>query len=165
MDLDSRIRGQSQVIGVVLIVGIVVVLAGIAGVYIIDLFDGDVEEAPQANFEVEQYGDGTQQAWLYHSGGDVIKDTEAITVTVNGTDVPSNNGVSFEDADGKIDAQTSLYFAKDVPSGDLDASKDADFHGANVEALDPGTTIRIVWNPEEASNSAILFEYDVEPRS
>jgi flagellin-like protein len=47
MDLDSRIRGQSQVIGVVLIVGIVVVLAGIAGVYIIDLFNGASRKRPR----------------------------------------------------------------------------------------------------------------------
>jgi hypothetical protein len=86
-------------------------------------------------------------------------------VTVNGTNVPAEEGVVFENADGRISSQTSIYFAKNVTYGGINASTDASFPGEDVKALDPGTTIRIVWNPEEASNSAILFEYDVEPRS
>jgi flagellin-like protein len=165
MDFNLRTRGQSEVIGVILILGIVVILAAFAGLFLFDLVYTNTEQAPQTKFEVEQYGDGTQQAWLYHAGGDVIENTDAINVTVNGTNVPAEEGVVFENADGRISSQTSIYFAKSVTYGGINASTDASFPGEDVEALDPGTTIRVVWNPEEASNSAILFEYDVEPRS
>lgn len=166
MDRDfAAERGQSEVIGVVLLVGIVVLLAGLAGLFIFDLSDNNLEKAPQTNFEVDQYGDNTSQVRLYHDGGDVITDTDAITVTVNGTNELASEGVAFENADGEIDSQTSVYFAKNATDHTINASKDVEFSGYDVKGLDPGTEIRIVWNPEDADNSAILFEYEVESRS
>lgn len=163
MDRDfGAERGQSEVIGVVLLVGIVVLLAGIAGLFIFDLSDDNLEKAPQTNFEVDQYGNDTRQVRLYHDGGDVITDTDAITVTVDGTDEPAEHGVNFSNADGEIDSQTDVFFSKNS-SDEVFASESTidDTH----RPLDAGTEIRIVWNPEDADNSAILFEYEVEPRS
>lgn len=162
MERDSVTeRGQSEVIGVVLLVGVVVLLAGLAGLFIFDLSDDDLETAPQANFEVDQYGNDTRQVRLYHDGGDVITDTAAITVTVNGTNELAEQGVSFSNADGNIDSQTDVFFAKNG-SGGIKASEST--LNGTYGGLDAGTEIRIVWKPEDADNSAILFEYEVESR-
>ncbi len=155
-------RGQSEVIGVVLLVGIVVLLAGLAGLFIFDLSDDGLETAPQVHFEVDQYGNDTRQVRLYHDGGDVITDTDAITVTVDGNNELADHGVNFSNADGEIDSQTDVFFSKNS-SDEVYASESTlgDTHGP----LDAGTEIKIVWNPEDADNSAILFEYEVESRS
>lgn len=155
-------RGQSEVIGVVLLVGIVVLLAGLAGLFIFDLSGNNLETAPQVHFEADQYGDNTTQVRLYHDGGDVITDTEAITVTVDGTDELTKQGVRFSNADGEIDSQTDVFFSKDGSGGILASESTLD---DTNPGLDPGTEIRIVWNPDDADNSAILFEYEVESRS
>ncbi|GAA0680764.1 type IV pilin [Natronoarchaeum mannanilyticum] len=160
-DLGAE-RGQSEVIGVVLLVGIVVLLAGLAGLFIFDLSDNNLEKAPQTNFEVDQYGDNTSQVRLYHDGGDVITDTDAITVTVDGNDELAEHGVNFSNADGEIDSQTDVFFSKNG-SSDIIASEST--LNGSYGGLDAGTEIRIVWNPEDADNSAILFEYEVESRS
>jgi len=157
-------RGQSEVIGVVLLVGIVVLLAGLAGLFIFDLSDNNLKKAPQTNFEVDQYGDNTSQVRLYHDGGDVITDTDAITVTVDGKNELAEHDVNFSNADGEIDSQTDVFFAYDTNNSEINASETANFNTDHV-GLDAGTEIRIVWNPEDADNSAILFEYEVESRS
>jgi len=159
-DTDTE-RGQSEVIGVVLLVGIVVLLAGLAGLFIFDLSDDELETAPQVNFEVDQYGDDNMKVRLYHDGGDVITDTDAINVTVNGTNVLAEQGVSFANADGEIDSQTDVFFAKD--SSNIIANEST--LDGSYSGLDAGTEIKIVWNPEDADNSAILFEYEVESRN
>lgn len=162
MDRDfGAERGQSEVIGVVLLVGIVVLLAGLAGLFIFDLSDDNLEKAPQTNFEVDQYGDDNMKVRLYHDGGDVITDTDAINVTVDGTNELAEHGVSFSNANGDIDSQTDVFFAKN--GSDIEASDST--LGTGYDGLAPGTEIRVVWNPEDADNSAILFEYEVEPRS
>jgi len=161
-DTDTE-RGQSEVIGVVLLVGIVVLLAGLAGLFIFDLSDDELETAPQVNFEVDQYGDDNMKVRLYHDGGDVITDTDAINVTVNGTNVLAEQGVSFANADGEIDSQTDVFFAKNSSGTGINAS-DSTIPDSEP-GLDAGTEIKIVWNPEDADNSAILFEYEVESRN
>jgi len=161
-DFDAE-RGQSEVIGVVLLVGIVVLLAGLAGLFIFDLSDNNLEKAPQTNFEVDQYGNDMQQVRLYHDGGDVITDTDAITVTVNGNNELAEHNVNFSNADGEIDSQTDVFFANSTSGAGINASNSP--FANSRDGLDAGTEIRIVWNPEDADNSAILFEYEVESRS
>ncbi|SNZ02642.1 flagellin N-terminal-like domain-containing protein [Natronoarchaeum philippinense] len=161
----SSDRGQSEVIGVVLIVGIVVLLSALAGLFIFDLSSNNLETAPQANFEVEQYGDQNQQVRLYHDGGDVITDTDAITVTVNGTEILNNQAAELVNDDGNIDAQTDVFFSTETSSGNIVAKNETIPNNTSYTGLDAGTPIKITWNPEDADNSAILFEYEVEDRS
>jgi len=80
----NRSRAVSPVIGVILMVVITVILAGVISVAVLD-FGGEVSEgAPQASFGAE-YDTGANTITFTHEGGDAVAG-ENLKVFVNGAD-------------------------------------------------------------------------------
>jgi len=162
MDLNRYdSRGQSDVIGGVLLIGIVVIAAAAAGSVLFDLF-GEHEQdiAPQTKFEVEQFGADGQKARLHHSAGDVIDDVGTITVRVDGTNVSDGSGFSGS-SDG-LSSQDSLYIAHD---GSTINVSDSISSVEDDDGLAVGTEIDVIWTSNKAEMSAVLFKYNIENRS
>ncbi|MFC7115833.1 type IV pilin [Natronoarchaeum sp. GCM10025703] len=158
----SDADAQSSVIGTILLVGIVVILASVLGIFAIDLYQGagDAEPSPDVRFDVEQYGNGDQQVRLYHMTGNTIEEVETISVVIDGETV-SDTGADWSDSAEGLRSQSSLYIAADGSGSYLTDDK-ASISGS--EALDAGTEISVIWNSADTDSSATLFEYEVEKR-
>jgi len=162
MEFDiADTRGQSEVIGSVLLIGIVVIAAAAAGSVLFELFgEHEQDVAPQTKFEVEQFGADGQKARLHHSAGDVIEDVGTITVRVDGTNVSDGSGFSGS-GDG-LSSQDSLYIAYDGTDITVtDSISDVE----DDDGLAVGTEIDVIWNSNENEMSAVLFEHEIEDRS
>lgn len=73
-------RGLSPVIGVVLLLAIVVILAGIIGTFVFGLGESVADTAPNANFDFTYDEEMNEDLTIRHAGGDIINPNR-ITVT------------------------------------------------------------------------------------
>ena len=78
-------RGVSPVIGVILMVAITVILAAVIATFVLGLGEQVSQTAPQANFDFEVEGDGSNNDILTvsHEGGETI-DRADVAVTIGG---------------------------------------------------------------------------------
>ena len=66
-------RAQSEVIGTVLLVAVVVIIASVIGIFAIDIYlQAGSEPTPEVRFDAEQYSDSDQQVRLYQMTGDRV---------------------------------------------------------------------------------------------
>lgn len=109
--MDCREEAVSPVIGVILMVAITVILAGIIGVFVFGLAD-DVQ-GPK-DVAVTSSTDGAGTAIILQSGKD-IEELTAVFVKVNGTIVPTGvmyNGKS--NTNGSIVRSAGVFSTGDV---------------------------------------------------
>jgi len=73
-------RAVTPVVGIVLIVGIAIVLAGVVGPFAFDLVQEDVDKTPQASLTFtdasETYGANASAFVLEHDAGDELKSAD-----------------------------------------------------------------------------------------
>ena len=72
-------KGVSPVIGVILMVAITVVLAGVVGTAVFSFTDGGLEENVQAGVDLQETPDGVEVSWTQSGNADSIE------VQVDGT--------------------------------------------------------------------------------
>lgn len=130
-------RGQSEVIGTILMVSIVIIVtAGVAqfvfGIDIVRL--GPPEAGPQVSFGTDEVGDDLV---VEHRSGDAL-DNATLTFTVDGSDV------SGETIDYDIGTDETWTSGEEV----------------TVEGLDDGQTVRIIWNAPESDESTYLLVHE-----
>lgn len=131
-------RGQSEVIGTILMVSIALIVAAGAAQFVfgIDIVRlGPPEAGPQVSFGTDEVGDDLV---VEHQSGDALE-METLTFTVDG-----------EDASGDVEA--------DIGADDTWTSGEE----VTVEDVEPGQTVRIVWNAPDSDESTYLLvhEYD-----
>lgn len=160
-------RGVSTVIGVVLMVSIVVVLAGVVSVFALD-FEGEVDEpAPNvvvdASYNDVASGDGE---WLNMTidGGDSI-DTSRLNLRVTGATVAGGGEATLKDSDiiadqtgDELSAGQSIRLNRTHFTNNSGTALSSS--GDNVDLQD--ATVRIVWQIDTDSSSQILYECEVE---
>ena len=155
-------RAQSDVIGTILLVAIVVIVASVIGIFAIDVYQQtEVDTAPNVDFDAEQYGDDDHQVRVFHNTGDTLAAPE-ISVIVDSDDLDRTEIDGSEFPNDEISSQDSLYFGLDGDD-ELVFGTQADL-GNNVDGLDAGTEISVIWDSPDADTSATLFEYEVEDR-
>ena len=131
-------RAVSPVIGVILMVAITVVLAGVIGVMVFGLADDLGDTTPSATLDIDNVEE--ESFTLYHEGGDSLE-TDDLSVIVNGSsegtvydnlDVPEGNesisaGESLEisDDDWDVEENSSLTISH-IPSDSVLASYEPD---------------------------------------
>ena len=152
-------RAQSSVIGTILLVAIVVIVASVIGIFAIDIYQQtEVDTAPNADFDAEQYGDEDQQVRLFHNTGDSLNADEISVIVDDGNDRETFEGSNFPN--DEIGSQDSVYIGTDS-NDDLAVFPEADDPDG---PLDAGTEINVIWDSPDADTSATLFEYEVEDR-
>lgn len=128
-------RGQSEVIGTILLVAFVLVLAAVAGEFVFGLdivTSGEQTVGPQTSFEANvDVDDGTLT--IEHEGGDTL-DVAEITV------VRTEHGEYTPTLGAEWDSGEVLTLS----SGEID----------------DGETVRIVWAAAESDESNVIFEYE-----
>lgn len=133
---ESDRRGQSEVIGAVLLVALAIVVAAAASEFVFGLgivTGGEQAVGPQVVFgtEVDDDGDLT----IEHLGGDAVDNS---TITILGSE---SGPIEYDVGDEWTSGETVT----------LDS-----------DGLDEGETIRIVWESPETDDSTVLLEYDYE---
>lgn len=127
-------RAVSPVIGVVLVIAITVVLAGIIGTSVLGLGQ-NVQSAPQTNFEFDFDRDGTSVN-VTHSGGDRLDEDNAgaVDVTTGVGEYDWLGNASADAGDGAITASESI---DDLPYAS-------------------GEQVRVVWTSSSGDSTATL---------
>lgn len=162
-------RGQSEVIGVILLVAIVTIIAAAAGIFIIDIAtEGtDSEVGPQTSFDAEQFGNEGEERKirLSHDGGETL-DAEQVNFTVADPDgefaAPEFGGTEFPDEE--ITSQDAVYIAVDEDDDTEVVVKNEISAVGDDDPLPEGTEITVIWDAEDADQTQILFESTVESR-
>ena len=151
-------RAQSEVIGTILLVAIVVIVASVIGIFAIDVYQQtQVDTAPDVRFDAEQYGDDDRQVRLFHNTGDTVDAAEISVIVDDGTDRETFEGSNFPN--DEIGSQDSVYIG--TASDDLAVFPNAEGPDG---PLDAGTEISVIWDSPDADSSATLFEYEVQDR-
>jgi FlaG/FlaF family flagellin (archaellin) len=141
----------SQVIGVVLMVGITVLLAATAGTFFMGIGDEQPDKAPQVavQFDYENPTTGSDSLTVVHNGGDTVPAAQ-LEIVVTGA----------SDGTGTIDARkTWAELGSYAPQDDIAAGQavvvDASTLGESGLDLE-GATVEVVWVPADGSRSFTL---------
>jgi flagellin-like protein len=136
-------RAVGPVIGTILIVGITVILAAVAGTYIVTFGEQTQQTTPQASFEFDYEADPSPGGPLYDggTGGE-------LTIRHDGGDTLPADRIAIRDDDGN---ELSAPFASDVTAGTV-----ITIH------MDRDDTVRVVYTATRNtdSTSAVLASYE-----
>lgn len=138
--LTAEDRGVTPVVGIVLVVALAVVLAGLIGQYVFGLdIVGSQESGPQVSFETE-YDDIEQNLTIRHNGGDKLENPQE-TLTVSVTD---NSNTDFTEGNDVH-----------IPAADM-TSNDA----IVVENVSSDAEVLVVWQSSTTDDSYVIFDWD-----
>jgi flagellin-like protein len=138
-------RGQSEVIGVILVIAIVVILAALVGqaVFGLDLVSADAEiVSPQVTFD-PSVEPGGENLTIGHQSGSTAR---ASSLRIVGSE-------SGEILDG---SEIESEVGEEWESGES-----ITIDGDRLD--DSGETIRIVWESPNTDDTSILLRYDYRP--
>ncbi|MXR41008.1 type IV pilin [Halobaculum sp. WSA2] len=131
-------RAVSPVIGVILMVAITVILAAVIGSFVLGLGNSVQQTTPNANFQfdyAENETTGLYNVTATHTGGATLDSTNTGSLTLNAS-AGNNLGVAF----GPLPVSAGS-------SQELNASGGA---------VDPGATVRVIWNSQNGETSQAL---------
>lgn len=129
-------RGQSEVIGSILAVAIVIVLAAAVGGYVFDLYDRQTSVGPQVSFTYT-YNDSSNELTVTHESGDKFDGNRVTFVCQSGT------CTGYSPEDWSSDAT--------VTAGDDET----------IEGVSANDAVLIVWKqPRQDGKTVILDEWE-----
>lgn len=148
----SNSRAISSVLGIVLLVALIVILGATVGAFSLGLADEVNEVGPNAAFEYRFVDDGSGGQWLEitHNGGDPITANQVVIVASDPVDLGGSNTEPKSSA-----ATTREKITEKPPGGPPQVGIGDQWTAGESILLAPGsgtlsgTTIKIVWNPEE----------------
>lgn len=129
-------RGQSEVVGTILMVAVAIVLGAIIGGYVFNIYQKETAVTPQVTFSYE-YDDGADKLIITHESGDEL----------------DGNNVNFVCTSGGCGTLQPTDWSSDnkVTSGDSET----------LTNVGPDSTILIVWEqPIEDGKTAIIDEWE-----
>ena len=162
-------RGSSSVIGVLLLVAVTVVVAGVLSVYALQLGENIKNPAPQAQFEVETCtmcgsladpGDTTNFLNITFTHGDSLN-ADQVDVYLDGEWLfdPSETGKNAYNQPANYDGAgtNDLRWSSDeiVAGEQLILEDDAD-KSATEPVFQDGQVVRVVWTNPESGESYVL---------
>lgn len=137
-------RGQSETIGVILLVGVLIVLAAGVGQYVFDLSivqGGEQDVGPQISFDTTVESDGS--VTIRHSSG--------TTAQVDALSIAGSEAGTLYDG--------SFWTDQGVGS-EWTASESITLDGAELTA---GETIRIIWGSSTTDDSTVILRFEYQP--
>jgi flagellin-like protein len=153
-------KAVSPVIGVILMVAITVIIAAVAGVFVLNTGSQN-EPTPQIRFQTSQvtsddhtvmFDDGvannqTEIVTIEHFGGDKTE-FSTINAYVNGNQALDSSGNIVWGGSGELTSGDEVRIVAYDEGGNM--------------ALNTGTEIRVTWSKEDGDSSAVLLRYTVE---
>lgn len=168
-------RAVSPVVGIVLLVGLTVLLAGVTGMMFLGIGDALEDDGTTATFDVEyEPVDGDHdELRITHVGGDGL-DPDRIRITISGAaDLDPDTGADSEDlrylGSGSAYAPTSPLTAGDSitlddsvnwQTTDPSSGTVVDYNLDSDNALDlGGATIHVLYVNEDRSHTTLLYRW------
>lgn len=136
--------GLSAVIGVIMMVAVTVVIAGIIGAFVFGVGSNLNQPVPQTQINFVYDGD-SQAINIYHDGGEILTDGNTGKISITGA-LSGNDGTWGSGYDNGV--------KKESPSTEI-----GDLIWANDEAAHPlqsGDEITVQWHSNNRKNSATL---------
>ncbi len=143
-DARGGSRGQSEVIGAILTVAIVVILGALVGQYVfgLDIIQaGEQNVGPQISFDTTV--EGPDALVIEHTSG-------------NSAEVSELSVVGSKSNDFKVDWGT-----QGVTGGDDDEWTASE--SITIDPDDSGETIRIIWESSTTGDSTVVLKYEYTP--
>jgi flagellin-like protein len=137
-------RGQSETIGVVLLVAVVIVLAAGVGQFVfgLDIVQGGEQDiGPQISFDTTVGSDGN--VTIRHSSGNTAR-TDALSIV--GSEA------------GTLDVGS--FWTDQGVGSEWTASESITLDG---DALTAGETIRIIWESSTTDDSTVILNFEYQP--
>lgn len=155
-------RGVSEVVGVVLLIGVTALLVGGVGVYLFQ-YGGELENPGPSFSSATTYNDSVggdgQSLRITHQGGDPVPTGE---VSLRVQDATTESGTPLEYGGSALERQVGEAFTSSETLV-LDRTAFTTRSGNPVSSsqhLDlGGTAVRIVWTSEDGRRSEILYEW------
>ncbi|WP_424016675.1 type IV pilin [Halorientalis pallida] len=155
-------RGVSEVVGVVLLIGVTALLVGGVGVYLFQYGDGLPEAGPSFSsstvYNDSTAGDG-QTLRITHESGDPVP-TEEVSLRIQ--DATTESGTPLEYRGNALERQVGEAFTASETLV-LDRTAFTTRSGSPVtgsQHLDLGeAAVRIVWTTENGKRSEIIYEW------
>jgi len=154
-DARSGGRGQSEVIGAILTVAIVVILGALVGQYVfgLDIIQaGEQNVGPQISFDTTVES-GSGDLIIEHQSGSSAETSELSITGSDGPDFVQKGNDDFWSDQGIGDEWTA---SESITLG-LDSG-----NGATRDPK-PGETIRIVWESSTTGDSTVVLKYEYQP--
>lgn len=150
----------SPVIGVILMVAITVILAAVAGVFVLNTSSPN-ERGPQIRFQTTQ--DTSDDHTVTFDDGVANNQTEIVTIEHFGGDKAEFSSINvYVNGNQALDHSANIIWGG---NGELTSGNDARIvayeEGGNM-ALNAGDEIRVTWSNEDVDSSAVLLRYTVE---
>ena len=167
-------RGMSTVVGAILVVGITVVLAAIIGGFVFGIGDDLSNTQPQVQISFNYNDDtpsGNSQLEIIHDGGETITDqnTGSLRITGDATDELSAteftvtpNGDADEDSDVESPKTSGEQLISSTSSGSDGVGT---ISSSEVDSLDTGDTVNVVWVSNDGSQSNQLGSFTIPESS
>ena len=169
-------RGTSSVIGVLLLVAVTVVVAGVLSVFALQLGENTTNPAPQAQFEIETCtmcasladpgsGETTNFLNITFTHGETL-DADQVDVYLDGEWLfdPSETGPSAYNQPANYDGAgtNDLRWSSDeIVAGErLILEDDAD-KSASEPVFQDGQIVRVVWTNPESGEAFVLVEREL----
>jgi flagellin-like protein len=157
-------RAVSQVIGIVMLVGITVVLVGMTGVYVTGFADQNQEPAPRFAGDAEynaSFAGGGQYLNVTHDSGAPL-DTDRIYFKIQDAETDAGGTATYE---GNVIANQAgtNFTATETVSLNRTAFVDGsgnDLAGSTYLDLSDAT-VRIIWAAEDSDRTEIIYECEV----
>jgi flagellin-like protein len=181
----ERVRSQSPVIGIILLVAITIILAFVIAVFVFDVGEQVDDSGPQASFDYEQtngtFADHSDRkidiilVTVRHQNGDQIA-AENVRIQINGEpaygiQAESNSrpsGVALWNS-GTVSAGDTarVAFVADEAytpgTNDISTVNEANKRPVYLpnQQLTPGDTVQIVYSTKESDSTRLLGQYEV----
>ena len=162
-------RGMSTVVGAILVVGITVVLAAIIGGFVFGIGDDLSNTQPQAQITFDynaEDADGNTQLQIVHDGGETITDENTGSLRITGDATGELDNTEFTvTSDDPADAEDTDVSAPKTSGQELISTSGTDGVGnidsSNVESLESGDTVNLVWVSNDGSQSNQLGSFTI----
>ena len=145
-------RAVAPVIATILMIAIVVILAGVVGIYF-GSSGTDIEQSPNVAISaqlVEPVGSCDDEVRLTHNGGDPIRAENLLLLTDRNVDIGSASGVDPNCPDYSTTRERIIEGVDQAGIGETWTTGESFRFGS--DNLD-GTAVKLVWNPERVADA------------
>ena len=133
--------GVSAVIGVILMIAVTVVLAGVIGAFVFGVGENLNQPVPQTQVNFV-YDEADNQVTIYHDGGEILQDSNTGSLRITG-DVTSSDGTwGSKVSGGTVDSQA-------VEIGD-------EIWDSGTGTISSGDEVSLEWVSNDGTESANL---------
>jgi FlaG/FlaF family flagellin (archaellin) len=177
---DTRRRGASSVVGIVLLVGVVVIVGATLSVFALDVTESADASPPQGSFDVEtchlceslavanRPGGGTTNFInITYTDGETMA-AENVLVTLDGDVIfdPSKTGKAAYTEPANWDGAGTnqlRWSSTSIQAGEvLILEDDADGTNDPTDKFADGDTIRVVWQSPDGDTATVLVEHTIQ---